>query len=252
MGQNLAEVIHVGQKLWELLRSRTAHLDRVGRLLKRRGLYLVFLAALLAGAYYLVTNDVVFRGGQETTPSLPVEGPAGAVAKPLPREPLSGAESVPEELKGKSGAHPAAATEEENTPAAKQEEFALLRPVKGKILTAFGFAWAPAFGDYRFHPGLDLEGKPGEEVRVAAAGTVSLVEYSEDWRYRVVVDAGNGYQVAYANLDSIKVTKGARVKAGDILGTLGNPGRQEAGKPVHLHLEVLRDGKTVDPAPYLQ
>lgn len=251
MGQNLAEVIHVGQKLWEILRRSTAHLGRAGRILKRRGLYLLFLAVLLAGAYYLVTNDAVFRGGQQT-PSLPVEGPAEPVAKPLPREPLSGAESVPEELHDKTGAHPAAATEEESAPAARQEEFTLLRPVEGETLTAFGFAWAPAFGDYRFHPGLDLEGEAGQEVRAAAAGTVSLVEYSEDWRYRVVVDAGNGYQVAYANLDSIKVAKGSRIEAGDVLGTLGHPGRQEAGKPVHLHLEVLKDGRAVDPAPYLQ
>ncbi|GFN21767.1 MAG: M23 family metallopeptidase [Thermoanaerobacteraceae bacterium] len=252
MGQNLAEVIHVAQKLWEILRRSTAHLGRVGRILKRRGLYLLFLTALLAGAYYLVTNDAVFRGGQKP-PSLPVEGPAGPVAKPLPREPLSGAESVPEELQGKSGAHPAAATEEdESAPAARQEEFTLVRPVEGKTLTAFGFAWAPALGDYRFHRGLDLEGKAGQEVRAAAGGTVSLVEYSEDWRYRVVVDASNGYQVAYANLDSIKVAKGARIEAGDVLGTLGHPGRQEASTPVHLHLEVLKDGRAVDPAPYLQ
>ncbi|HBT47512.1 MAG TPA: hypothetical protein DEA73_06505 [Peptococcaceae bacterium] len=251
MGQNLAEVIHVGQ-IWEILRRSTAYLGRAARFLKGRGLYLLFLTALVAGAYYLVTNDAVFRGGGEP-PSFPVEGPAEPVAKPLPREPLSGAETVPEELHGKTGIHPAAATEEEESaPAARQEEFTLLRPVEGGILTAFGFAWAPAFGDYRFHPGLDLEGAVGQEVRAAAGGTVSLVEYSEDWRYRVVVDTGHGYQVSYANLDSIKVAKGARVEAGDVLGTLGYPGRQEAGKPVHLHLELLKGGRTVDPAPYLQ
>lgn len=239
-------------KIRELLQSTGSHLGRIGRILRRRGLYLAFLAALLAGTYYLVTNDAVFRGGKVTSPPLPIEGPASPAAKPLPREPLSGAETVPPDLKDKSGAYPAAATEEDSVPAARERALVLVRPVAGKTLASFGFAWAPSFGDYRFHQGLDLEGRPGEEVKAGTAGTVSLVEYSEDWRYRVVVDVGNGYQVVYANLDSVKALKGAKIQAGDVVGTLGNPGRLETGKPVHLHLEVLKDGKPVDPTPYLQ
>ncbi|MGB9660458.1 MAG: peptidoglycan DD-metalloendopeptidase family protein [Moorellaceae bacterium] len=215
---------------------------------------MAFLAMLLAGAYYLVTNDAVFRGGKTASPTLPLEGPASPVAKPLPREPLSGSETVPSDLKDKSGVYPAAATQEEATPAAREKEnmLVLVRPVKGKALASFGFAWAPAFGEYRFHPGLDLEGQPGEDVIAACAGTVSLVEYGEDWRYRVTIQGDNGYQIVYAHLDAVKAPKGSQVKAGEIIGTLGLPGRLESGNPVHLHLEVSKDGQPIDPAPYLQ
>lgn len=243
------------EKFFKLLKEGVAHLGQIGRILRRRALYLLFLTTLLAGTYYLVTNTAVFQGKVKVEP-LPIESPVKAPVQPLPRESLSGAESVPPELKGKTGAYPAQATPNatpsEQETAAKGKELILNRPLPGKKVVPFGFAWSQAYGDFRFHPGLDLEGQPGEEVRAATSGTVSLVEYSDDWRYRLVVDAADGYQVIYAHLDSVKVTKGSKVKPGDVLGTLGQPGRSEAFGSVHLHFELKKNGQVLDPTPYLQ
>ncbi|MCG0277876.1 MAG: M23 family metallopeptidase [Thermanaeromonas sp.] len=238
----------------KLLKERVAHLGQIGRILRGRALYLVVLAFLLAGTYYLITNRSVFQGKVKVEP-LPIESSEKAPVQPQPRESLSGSETVPPELKDTTGAYPAQATPGDASgeeTAAKGEGLTLSRPLPGKTVVSFGFAWSPTFGDFRFHPGIDLEGRPGEEVRAATPGTVSLVEYSDDWRYRLVVDAGNGYQVVYAHLDSVKVTKGSKVKAGDVLGTLGQPGRAEASGSVHLHFEVKKNGQALDPAPYLQ
>ncbi|SMB89513.1 Peptidase family M23 [Thermanaeromonas toyohensis ToBE] len=243
------------EKFFKLLKQEAAHLGQIGQILRRKGFYLLFLTALLAGTYYLVTNTAVFQGKVKVHP-LPIESPAKAPVEPLPREALSGSETVPPELKDKTGAYSAQATPH-TTPldqetATKGKELTLNRPLPGKKAVSFGFAWSQAFGDFRFHPGLDLEGRLGEEVRAATSGTVSLVEYSDDWRYRLVIDAGDGYQVIYAHLDSVKVTKGSKVKPGDVLGTLGQPGRAEASSSVHLHLELKKNGQALDPAPYLQ
>jgi|GEM_PF-2849070 len=243
------------KNFFKLLKEGIAHLGQIGRILRGRALYLLVLAFLLAGTYYLVTNTSVFQGRVKVEP-LPIESSEKAPVQPQPRESLSGSETVPPELKNTTGAYPAQAipstTSPEQQTAAQGEKLTLSRPLPGKKVVPFGFVWSPAFSDFRFHPGVDLEGQPGEEVRAATSGTVSLVEYSDDWRYRLVVDADNGYQVIYAHLDSVKVTKGSKVKAGDVLGTLGQPGRAEASSSAHLHFELKKNGQTLDPTPYLQ
>ncbi len=222
-------------------------LERVRRALKHRGLYLVLLALLFTGSYYLVSNDAVFRKPVvQTFPRAAAPAPAG---NPAPPEPLAGATTVPPEIQEQPGAHSAPAT----APAGKEESLpALALPVTGKIGNGYGFAYAPAYGDYRFHAGLDLEAAAGSEVKAAAAGVVKQVEHSDAWRYRLVIDTSNGYQVAYAHLGSIKVAKGDRVQTGTVLGILSEPGTAEAGTPAHLHLELLKNGKAIDPVPALQ
>ncbi|WP_258358829.1 M23 family metallopeptidase [Moorella sulfitireducens (nom. illeg.)] len=221
-----------GQEKWS---------SRLQRVIKRRGLYLVLLALLLGGSYYLVTNDAVFqKPAVETfTPSGQAEVSQGI---PSPLEPLAGSATVPPELEGQAGAYTAPATVSPS----------LALPVAGKMVKGYGFAYAPAFGDYRFHPGIDLEAPAGSEVKAAAAGVVKQVEYSDAWRYRLVIDLDNGYETVYAHLSSIKVAKGDRVQAGTVLGELGEPGTAEAGAPAHLHLELLKNGNAIDPVSVLQ
>ncbi|APC09569.1 M23 family metallopeptidase [Neomoorella thermoacetica] len=227
-------------------------LARLQRVLRRRGLYLVLLALLFSGSYYLVTNKAVFHNtGVRTT--FQTSGTAAPQAEPRPREPLSGATTVPPDLQGQSGARVAPATTPETAPAGKDAgQPALAAPVNGQIAVRYGFAYAPAFGDYRFHGGVDLAAPANSQVKAASAGEVKQVEYSDAWRYRLTIDNGSGYQVVYANLASIKVAKGDKVQPGTVLGELGEPGTAEAGTQPHLHLELLKNGKTVDPVPAMQ
>jgi murein DD-endopeptidase MepM/ murein hydrolase activator NlpD len=231
---------------WKKLLSRNPlagqeNLGRLERALKRRGLYLALLVLLFGGSYYLVTNDAVFKKPAVQTFTLAGQ-PAAPQGAPAPREPLAGSTTVPPELKEQTGAHAAPATASPS----------LALPVAGKIGKGYGFTYAPAFGDYRFHPGIDLEAPAGSEVKAAAAGVVKQVEHSDAWRYRLSIDLGNGYQAVYAHLSSIKVAKGDKVQAGTVLGELGDPGTAEAGTSAHLHLELLKNGKAIDPVSALQ
>ena len=83
---------------------------------------------------------------------------------------------------------------------------------------------------------------PADRVVLAAEAP-----FSEAARYGsvVILDQGNGWRTLYAHLDSIEVKTGQRSKAGDTLGGLGSTG--VATRP-HVHVEVHRDGKRIDPA----
>lgn len=124
------------------------------------------------------------------------------------------------------------------------------------------------------HQGIDLAGLTGEPVRAAAAGRVSFagIDLPGEAKSRrttpeeaaavpgsalgraglwVTVNHKNGFRTCYMHLDSIAVRQGEEVKAGDIIGTLGNSGTVSSGP--HLHLEFRTGvGGREDPALYLK
>ncbi|NLW06644.1 MAG: M23 family metallopeptidase [Clostridia bacterium] len=237
------------QKVPSLKLSR----EQLRQALKGRTLYLVLLLAVLVTSIYLVSNDAVFNKHGVKTYML--DNGVNTVSPPRPEEPPAGATTVPPELEGQTGANVAPATAPAAEAAAETDNEglpALFAPVAGEVAAGYGFTYMPAFGDYRFHPGIDFAAPVGSEVRSAAAGTVKQVEYSDEWRYRLVIDSGNGYQVVYAHLNNIRVAKGDRVERGSLLGLLGEAGSAEAGTEAHLHLELLKNGKAIDPALALQ
>ncbi len=99
------------------------------------------------------------------------------------------------------------------------------------------------------HDGVDLGAPSGTPVRVPADGVVTIATEqfgpAPRWGTVVVVDHGDGLQTRYAHMGSLAVSVGERVVKGDKLGTVGTTGRVTGP---HLHFEVLRDGKPVDPA----
>ena len=110
---------------------------------------------------------------------------------------------------------------------------------------------ASDFGDRRggsWHQGTDLSAPKGTPVWATADGKVVLAEREGAYGRTVVIDHGNGLSTRYAHLKRIKVRPGERVRRGDTLGTVGASGRASGS---HLHYEVRREGRPVDPAPFL-
>ena len=98
------------------------------------------------------------------------------------------------------------------------------------------------------HLGLDYDGEVGEDVLASAAGTVVSAIERGGYGLMVEVDHGDGFVTRYAHLDSIAVSIGDTVAAGDKLGTLGASGNC---REPHLHFELRIDGIAYNPRYYL-
>ena len=124
-----------------------------------------------------------------------------------------------------------------------------LCPVNGGYISS-GFGWRrdPINKKRRFHYGLDLVARRGTPVMATAAGRVVFVGWDGGFGNKVVVDHGYGYKTAYAHLDRIKVRWGTIVKKGQVIGSLGNTGHSSGP---HLHYEVVKNGKRIDPLKYI-
>jgi murein DD-endopeptidase MepM/ murein hydrolase activator NlpD len=99
-------------------------------------------------------------------------------------------------------------------------------------------------GEKGDHPGLDIAVPTDSYVRAAGAGTV--VDVGEDPVYGrfVVIDHGDGYTSLYGHASLTLVTPGEQVRQDEVIALSGSTGRSTAP---HLHFEILKDGKPVDP-----
>lgn len=124
------------------------------------------------------------------------------------------------------------------------------RPVKkGWISSRFGRRTDPFNGSVSWHAGVDFAGKYGTDIISVAAGVV--VESTEKSGYggTVVVNHGNGFKTLYAHNKENLVNVGDVVKKGQVIALMGSSGR--ATGP-HVHFEVFKHGRKVDPATYIQ
>jgi len=123
------------------------------------------------------------------------------------------------------------------------------RPVaRGWVSSPFGQRVDPFSGGTAWHSGLDFTARPGTEVRAAAAGIVIFAAYRADYGNTIEINHGDGYVTRYAHQKELKVATGDVVKRGQGIGTVGATGRASAP---HLHFEVLKNGRHVDPRRYI-
>ena len=129
----------------------------------------------------------------------------------------------------------------------------LTMPVEGMSYVqtgaSVGLKHNPLYNVEIRHEGLDLVAPQGSVVRAAADGLVRNVIRSNKGLGNIVeIDHRNGYVTRYALLGDISVTQGRTVKRGQKIGTVGISSTSFAP---HLHFEVLRGGKPLDPVHFL-
>ena len=95
------------------------------------------------------------------------------------------------------------------------------------------------------HQGIDLGIKKGTPVYASASGEIDHISTSQSWGKRILIEHEGGFHTVYANLDSFNVKEGQHVKAGDLIGKVGNTADVTV-KP-HLHFEIRHSGKLIDP-----
>jgi murein DD-endopeptidase MepM/ murein hydrolase activator NlpD len=118
-------------------------------------------------------------------------------------------------------------------------------PVQAPVSSAFGIRKDPFSHQARFHKGLDLAAPEGMNVVPALSGTVVSAGYESGYGNTVMIQHAGGLQTRYGHLGTINVKAGDSVTSQDVLGTVGNTGRSTGP---HLHFEVIRMGRPVDPS----
>jgi murein DD-endopeptidase MepM/ murein hydrolase activator NlpD len=116
------------------------------------------------------------------------------------------------------------------------------------LSSGFGSRTDPFTGRGGWHNGLDLRAAPGTPVLAPAEGRVSFVGYNGDFGLTIHIDHGSGLETAYCHLSSASVRVGTKIRRGDRIGAVGTSGRSTGS---HLHYEVWREGRPVDPASYV-
>ncbi len=121
-------------------------------------------------------------------------------------------------------------------------------PTDGWLSAAFGRRRDPFTGRRSFHWGVDVAGREGTEVLATAAGKVVFSGRNGGYGYQIKIDHGNGYLTTYAHNKKNLVKRGQEVERGQAIALLGSTGRSTSS---HVHYEVHRDGKKVNPWRYL-
>ena len=106
-------------------------------------------------------------------------------------------------------------------------------------------------GYWANHRALDYAGPTGSLIRAVDHGVVAYANFGWNHGYgnMVVIDHGNGFTSLYAHLSTFSVRKGERVQQGQIVGNMGNSGNSTGP---HLHLEIHKDGRSLNPAQFLR
>jgi murein DD-endopeptidase MepM/ murein hydrolase activator NlpD len=123
------------------------------------------------------------------------------------------------------------------------------RPVhRGFISSYFGQRQDPFTGEEAIHKGVDFAGNLGDEVVAVAAGVVTWAGVRTGYGKLVEISHGNGFTTRYAHNSRALVAVGDTVTRGEPIALMGSSGRSTGP---HVHFEVLRNGRQVDPLTFI-
>ncbi|MGF7183960.1 murein DD-endopeptidase MepM/ murein hydrolase activator NlpD [Desulfitispora alkaliphila] len=127
--------------------------------------------------------------------------------------------------------------------ASRQGSVTFLWPVQGVITSTFGRRW----GD--FHYGLDIAADTGTPVKAARGGTVLYSGWRGTYGKTVIIEHNSTYRTLYAHNSQLLVKEGEVVRPGQVIAKVGSTGRSTGP---HIHFEVQKNGKALDPLRFLQ
>ncbi len=121
-------------------------------------------------------------------------------------------------------------------------------PTWGRVSSNYGWRRDPFTGRRAWHTGVDIAAPPGRSVVAAAEGRVVFTGWNGNYGKCIIIRHDFGFETVYGHLSKILVNVGDRVKKAQKIGEVGNTGRSTGP---HLHYEVRRYGKVVNPWPHL-
>lgn len=122
-------------------------------------------------------------------------------------------------------------------------------PGYATITSPYGYRIHPTLKVYKLHTGIDIGAPMGATVVAAEDGTVVKAQYNVAYGNYIVINHGNGYSTLYAHHSNNLVSEGDFVVRGQTIAKVGSTGYSTGP---HSHFEVMINGQTTDPLPYIQ
>ena len=131
----------------------------------------------------------------------------------------------------------------------KKEQLVSGRPVKkGWMSSEYGMRIDPFHGQKQWHAGVDFAGREGDDIVAVASGVVTWSGERSGYGLMVEVNHSDDFVTRYGHNSENIAEVGSVVKKGDVIARMGSSGRSTGP---HVHFEVFRNGRTVDPASYI-
>ncbi len=141
--------------------------------------------------------------------------------------------------------------EQDVKPEEKQETFALIYPVNGEIGLGYSsndLVYSKTLKEWTVHNGVDIIAKRGTPVVASERGKVESITETAGNGIEITISHENDYKTIYSNLSSKDMVKaGDKVEKGQVISGVGNTSSFEYYEPEHLHFEVEKNGKQVNP-----
>ena len=119
-------------------------------------------------------------------------------------------------------------------------------PIRDSVTSPFGIRWDGVLPGV--HRGVDIRAEEGTPVRTMGAGRVRFTGWMNGYGNVVWIDHAGGVLSVYAHLSNIDVAAGRPIGAGELVGASGSTGTVSGP---HLHFEVWKRGRQIDPVRYL-
>lgn len=125
---------------------------------------------------------------------------------------------------------------------------ALPWPVEGRVITHYGVQRHPQYGTVIFRRGVEIEARPGSEVRAVDSGVVAYADWQKGYGKLLIIRHGEGYYTLYGYLARLDASKDEQVQKGQVIGLVGDTGETKGAR---LYFEIRTDGESQDPLRWL-
>jgi murein DD-endopeptidase MepM/ murein hydrolase activator NlpD len=130
-----------------------------------------------------------------------------------------------------------------------KNKYSFLTPVEGSVTSPFGERIHPVWKTQIFHSGVDIEAKKGVPIKAALSGKVIEASSNATYGKYIRMEHEDGIITLYGHCSQLLVKKGQIVEKGKTIAKVGNTGVTVGA---HLHFEIWKDGKPLDPLEFIK
>ena len=222
-----------------------------GGFLAGRGFYAAMALCLLGAvsAAWITASRTIDSINEKNNVSVP-ENRVVSEEKYDPEKSLFASEDVSKPKEDVKIEKPEEKPEESTFSFFKETVFSM--PVNGKIIKNHSggeLVKYEAIDEWRTHDGIDIAAETGSEIKAAADGKILSVKNDPLWGTVIEISHKGNFITVYSGLEpEVSVKTGDEIKAGDVLGTLGETNLAEVDGESHLHFAIKENGKFIDPS----